>query len=178
MPIALVPADCVKVPVPPLPTNWQAEDSDPPLIPDTRSLLVRVPLPNWTIPLAESTRPPLRLIAPADPAAIVPWQTTGSLTAPEPPKPWPAGTVSVVPSVWVIPKLLKAAKLVEGLNPAGTINRELAAIETEMLPRFCSVPPERSRMPLPLMRAAALPPLKTPWFSRLLLTCKRPPPRR
>ena len=45
-------------------------------------------------------------MAPPEMAVIVPWQLTGSLIEPEPPKPCPAGTVSVVPRVWVKPKLL------------------------------------------------------------------------
>ncbi len=60
-----------------------------------------------------------------------------------------------------MPKLLKAAKPA-GLKPEGTINSELAAIDTEMLPTFCSVPPERSKMPLTLRAATPPPPLKNP----------------
>ena len=56
--------------------------------------------------MPESASPPLRLIVPPEGAVIVPWQTTGSPIEPEPPKPCPAGTVSVVPTVWVKPKLL------------------------------------------------------------------------
>ena len=54
----LVPPDCVKVPVPPLPTYWYATKSDPPLMPETKSLLVRVPLPKLTTPVPGERQAP------------------------------------------------------------------------------------------------------------------------
>ena len=68
--------------------------------------MIRFPLPKLIAPVPESVNPPLRLMAPPETAVIVPWQLTGSLIEPEPPKPCPAGTVSVVPRVWVKPRLL------------------------------------------------------------------------
>ena len=102
----LVPPDCVKLPVPPLPTYWLLTESAPPLIVERASFVVRLPPPRLTAPLPESVSPPLRLMSPPEAARIVPWQVTGSLIETAPAKPWPAGTVSVVPSVWVSPKVL------------------------------------------------------------------------
>ena len=93
-------------------------------------MTVRVPLPKLTMPVPESTRPLLRLMEPPAAAVMVPWQMTGSLIEPQPPKPCPAGTTSVVPAVWVRPKELELLKPVDGLNPAGTISSELAPMLT------------------------------------------------
>ena len=41
--------------------------------------------PKLTLPLPESSSPPLRLIKPPLAAAIVPWQSTKSLIVPQPP---------------------------------------------------------------------------------------------
>ena len=77
---------------------WLLAESDPPLMPEAVSLTVRfAPLPKLTVPLPESVSPLLRLMTPPEAAVIVPWQLTGSSIEPQPPKPWPAGTVSVVP---------------------------------------------------------------------------------
>ena len=74
------------------------------------------------MPVPASTNPLLRLTLPE----MKPWQFTGSLIETVPAKPFPAGTVSVVPRVWVKPNVLAPAKLVAALNPAGTIKSELA----------------------------------------------------
>ena len=57
-------------------------------------LVVRIPLPRSIWPVPESVSAPARLMPPDSAAVIVPWQFTGSLIAPQPPKPFPAGTTS------------------------------------------------------------------------------------
>ena len=59
-------------------------------MPEVTSLTVSAPLPSETDPLPERTNPLLRLM---DVPLMVPWQLTGSLIVPVPPKPWPANTV-------------------------------------------------------------------------------------
>ena len=107
-------------------------------------MTVSAPLPSGTDPLPERTNPLLRLM---DVPLMVPWQLTGSLIVPVPPKPWPANRLSGVPAVWVKPTEVKWPKPVAGLNPAGTISSELAPMLTEVSPRFFQVPLVRSRMP-------------------------------
>ena len=72
-------------------------------MPDAASLTVRLPFFKLTLPAPERASPLLRLIAAPELAVIVPWQTTGSRIVPVPPKPFPAGTVSVVPNTWIRP---------------------------------------------------------------------------
>ena len=53
-------------------------------------------------PCPDIDRPLFRLMSPAL-AVMEPWQITGSLSVIEPMNPLPAGTFSVVPTVWVMP---------------------------------------------------------------------------
>ena len=60
-----------------------------------------------TCPVPESVKPFVRLIQPPGVAVMVPWQLTGSVIVPQPPKPVPAETFKVVPKVCVRPRLEK-----------------------------------------------------------------------
>ena len=68
------------------------------------SLTVKEPLPpRFTLPLPESISPAARLRGPIPPYAIEPWQLTGSVIDPQPTKPCPGASASVVPAVWTSP---------------------------------------------------------------------------
>ena len=173
---ALVPPDCVNIPAAALPTYWVLTESDPPLMPEAVSLTVRVPLPKLTVPVPESISPLLRLMEPPVAAVMAPWQLTGSLIEPQPPKPCPAGTTSVVPAVWVKPKELELLKPVDGSNPAGTISSELVPMLTTWPRGSATCPRMRSRMQLePLSTAGCCRRRRFPELTRPPLIWSMPP---
>ena len=88
------------------PTYPFAAESDPPLMPDSKSLTVKLPPPRPMLAVPETVTPPFRLIQPPAAAEMAPWQFTESERDPLPENPCPAAIVSGVPTLCSRPALV------------------------------------------------------------------------